>query len=163
MAVHMETTVRSKLIQVLKGKFACFEHLPLKLMGCFAQFHCCSAASAKQCAKECFQEFSNIDDMNQMHPVAYHLLAKSSAASKQLWEWSIDEDARLQSYPEALEALQEVALVPIVELPAEGEHRQIQVDMTEHSRPATVCASLRNGAAGITRYGSWHPSTARRS
>ena len=147
-AAHMvawEASLRSRLHQIIKGKLQCLNTLPLSLMGGFGEYVGRRHEETRSCIAAAVKEFEAITDDRLKHPVAKRLLGKTSQESLQLYEWLLRPEASLGEYPELLRQFQLLALVPIVELPAEGEHRKIQCSLTDARKPASVCATLRQG------------------
>ena len=146
-AVRVELNVRSRLLAIVVSKCSCIHRLPLKLLGCFGEFHGCCREKARTCCQECFAEFRAIENRNHMPTTAIMLLdlESNSMAATQLYEWGHTAVlSSLQGFPEACRGVQRMALVSFCEMPAEGEHRRIQIDLADARKPASVCALLRH-------------------
>ena len=84
--VTWESSLRSRLQQIVRGKLQCCFQLPLRLMGGFAEYVGRPMHEAKECIASCVKEFEAIADDHLKHPVAQRLLGKATQVSLQLYE-----------------------------------------------------------------------------
>lgn len=142
--LSLERDVKSIIASTIRMKFEPWDHLPLKLLGLFGEFQGFSKLQCKALAQQCWMEFDSISDDAQKHAVAEEFLNDDTLVGRQISQWMVDPVSSLTDFPEAFVAAQELCLTPLVELPAEREHRKIQINLTEAMKPAMAAAWLRH-------------------
>lgn len=142
-ALALERKLKESIAQILAHKWKHWESIPYMLLGCWGEFAGHSIEEAQACCKQCFEELEGIGDLRQVHRLARPLLDASSQPARQLREWCNSPGSSLVDFPEAFVFVQNLALMPLTELAAEGVHRNIHMDLSDASKPPSVCAALR--------------------
>lgn len=117
--------ITERWCSIVQGKFQYVKTLPFKIAGCFGEYAGYGLPAAKQCVRECFQDFDAMD-LAHVDPISKFLFSRESLTSQQFWQFTQDPLLHLHELPEAFVEGQERSFASSWERPTEGQHKGIK-------------------------------------
>ena len=148
-ALQLFERLRNKLAEIVKDKFSFWLHIPYRCIGIFSCILGGTMERSKEILRECIAEYDAVlaqGYRSSLHRVAYRLLDSMSACGRELREWLADDTGKtLEFFPHAFVALQEYALLGLVERRIESVHAHLKriLRKVTYILPSTLCAFSR--------------------